>query len=329
MVVQQYTAVVGKPMMQPYWSLGFHNCKYGYTGLEQVQGVVQGYQAANIPLDIQWMDIDYMQDYRDWTWSSGNFDQAQVAKFVDGLHAQGMHFVPIVDPGIMVYPDYPAYQQGLKEGLFVQDLTNETPYLGQVWPGPVNFPDFLNPGTQAYWTQSIRDFWGGVQVDGLWIDMNEVSNFCNDDGTGQVCVNNDPDNCPTGDINTQTTCCLTCSEVDSTNQLEYPPYRIHNQKGNGNLGVKTMSPSALHYGNVTEYNVHNLYVFCYTVSLPSFLVCGVSVSLLPIFCCLLAFSDTTWHGSNHHPPLNQSTQCHITCYLIGTASRSRLPPTRH
>ena len=258
-VVKQYTNVVGKPMMLPYWSLGFHNCKYGYTGLTQVQEVVAGYEAAGIPLDTQWMDIDYMQDYRDWTWSAGNFDQKQVGVFVDGLHDKGMHFVPIVDPGIMVYAGYDAYEQGVKDQLYIKDITNKDFYLGQVWPGPVNFPDFLHPKTQSYWTKSVKGFHDNVKVDGLWIDMNEISNFCNYDGSGQVCTNPDPANCPTGQLSTQTTCCLSCETIDSSNKYDFPPYHINNAQGNGALGAKTVAPSAWHHNNVSDYNVHNIY----------------------------------------------------------------------
>jgi alpha-D-xyloside xylohydrolase len=259
-VVKQYTSIVGLPMMMPYWSLGFHNCKYGYTNVAEVEDVVKNYQNANLPLDIQWMDIDYMQSWRDWTWDGANFPEEQVSKFVDNLHDEGLHFVPIVDPGIMVYSGYDAYEKGMKEGIFVKDVTQESYFLGQVWPGPVYFPDFLNPLTQSYWTNSISKFHDSVKVDGLWIDMNEVSNFCNEDGAGQVCTNPDPENCPTGDLSTQTTCCLSCTTVDSTNKYDFPTqYNIHNQQGNGALGSKTMSPSTWHYGNVSSYNVHNLY----------------------------------------------------------------------
>merc|ERR1719453_913662 len=108
--------------------------------------------------------------------------------FVDDLHSQGMHFVPIIDPGIMIYDGYAAYEEGLAQDLFVKDITGK-PYLGQVWPGPTYFPDFLHPNATNYWTAQLQSFYDIVPVDGLWIDMNEVSNFCNSDGKGQTCAN--------------------------------------------------------------------------------------------------------------------------------------------
>lgn len=131
-VVQQYTGIVGRPTMFPYWSLGFHNCKWGYESVQQVEDVVANYSAANIPLDTQWMDIDYMQNFRDFTYDSKLFDPAEVKRFVDGLHANGQHFVPIVDPGIMVYAGYEAYERGVREDLFIKDIKGNY-YLGQVW----------------------------------------------------------------------------------------------------------------------------------------------------------------------------------------------------
>jgi alpha-glucosidase (family GH31 glycosyl hydrolase) len=257
-VVKQYTNVVGKPMMPAYWSLGFHNCKYGYSNISEVESVVKGYQEAQIPLDTQWFDIDYMQSWRDFTYDSLNFPVAQVKSFVDNLHTQGMHFVPIIDPGIEEIDNYTPYQDGIDSGIYVKDLNGDKPYLGQVWPGPVGFPDWFNPKTSNYWYTQLNKWWDMANFDGLWIDMNEVSNFCNEDGTAQVCENTNT-NCPTGNLDTQTTCCLSCQQVDASNQYDFPPYRIHNQQSNGNLGSKTMAPSSIHYDNMIDYNVHNLY----------------------------------------------------------------------
>jgi len=184
-VVQQYTSIVGLPAMMPYWALGFHNCKWGYSSLTEVQAVVANYTAAKIPLDTQWMDIDYMMEYRDFTYDNNKFPVAEVNEFINELHNQGQHFIPIVDPGIMVYKNqnqqgsYEPYDRGMEEDLFVKDLTGTSPYLGQVWPGPVHFPDFFHPNTQAYWTDELKQFLSLANADGIWIDMNEVKdNLC-------------------------------------------------------------------------------------------------------------------------------------------------------
>jgi len=256
-VVSQFTKVVGKPMMQPYWSLGFHNCKYGYTSVDQVEDVVAKYQEAGINLDTQWMDIDYMEAYRDFTTDPTNFNTTEVKSFANSLHQQGMSFVVIIDPGIMVYDDYPAYTDGLDYDLYIKDISGNN-YLGQVWPGPVYFPDFTHPKAQDYWTAQLRGFYDQVPVDGFWIDMNEVSNFCNTDGAGQICANTAPTGCPAAGAS-QTDCCLQCTLIDNDNSLDFPPYAINNQQGNGRLSVKTMAMSAQSYGNISVYNMHNLY----------------------------------------------------------------------
>jgi len=253
-VSQQYTAVVGRPALMPYWSLGFHNCRWGYESIAQVEEVVRRYHDAGIPLDTQWLDIDYMQDYKDFTYEKRAFNKHSVANFVDHLHQKGMRYVPILDPGIKVEKGYPAYDRGIELDLFVKDLLGD-PYMGQVWPGPTYYPDFLHPDTQKYWTDNLHSFFDMAPFDGLWIDMNEVSNFCNLNGRAQVCSNTRKSGCPT-DI--QGLCCLKCEEEDPTNLLDFPPYAIHSGVLHS-LSVTTIAMSATHYGNVSEYDVHNLY----------------------------------------------------------------------
>ena len=90
----------------------------------------------------------------------------------------------------MIKSGYDAYEAGKAAGVFVKDIQGGF-YLGQVWPGPTYFPDFLHPSAQSYWTEQLSGFYDMVPYDGLWIDMNEVSNFCNSDGKGQVCITND------------------------------------------------------------------------------------------------------------------------------------------
>eukprot|EP00599_Poterioochromonas_sp_BG-1_P003588 CAMPEP_0173147580 /NCGR_PEP_ID=MMETSP1105-20130129/9218_1 /TAXON_ID=2985 /ORGANISM="Ochromonas sp., Strain BG-1" /LENGTH=872 /DNA_ID=CAMNT_0014062089 /DNA_START=184 /DNA_END=2799 /DNA_ORIENTATION=+ len=248
-VVAQASTVIGKPSMVPYWSLGFHNCRYGYKNIQQVEEIVANYSAAGIPLDTQWVDIDYMEAFRDFTVSSQNFPASEVQSFVNKLHANGQHFVPIVDPGIMTYAGYDAYEKGLKYDIFIKDLQGNN-YLGQVWPGPVYFPDFFHPKAQDYWTEQFTNFYSLVEIDGVWIDMNEIANFCNQDGDAQVCSLGDSTDCGT-------TCCLKCSQVDSAHPLDYPKYHINNRQGK--LAGKTVAMSNQQYGNLSAYDTHNLY----------------------------------------------------------------------
>lgn len=131
-VAQQYMTVVGRPAMMPYWSLGFQNCKYGYTSIGQVEDVVANYAAANIPLDVQWMDIDYMQNYKDFTTDAVNFPLSEVSAFADTLHSNDQKLVLMVDPGIKVEDGYDAYEKGVDADVFVKDLYGADNYLAQV-----------------------------------------------------------------------------------------------------------------------------------------------------------------------------------------------------
>lgn len=147
-VVQQSTEVVGKPMMIPYWSLGFHSCKWGYESIQQIEEVVANYSKANIPLDTQWFDIDYMSEYRDFTLNETAYEVNEVQSFISQLHANGQRLVPIIDPGILVQAGYEAYDKGKELDLFIKDLQGND-YIGQVWPGPTHYPDFLHPKAQV------------------------------------------------------------------------------------------------------------------------------------------------------------------------------------
>jgi alpha-glucosidase (family GH31 glycosyl hydrolase) len=250
-VVRQYLEVVGKPAMVPYWALGFHNCRWGYENIDYVEEVVANYSAAKIPLETQWTDIDYMDGFKDFTFSPQNFPLDRMQTFVKNLHAAGQRYVPIVDPAIYVQNStYSAYTEGMKMDVFVKDMYGKEPYLSQVWPGPTYFPDWFAPNAQAYWSGQMKDFFDAIEFDGIWIDMNEASNFCNADGNGQVCELM-PEPCD------RSCGCIQCKTVDASNKYDYPPY-VPNLVW-GALGAKTMPASAVHAGGVLEYNAHNLY----------------------------------------------------------------------
>uniref|UniRef100_UPI00398EBB98 lysosomal alpha-glucosidase-like n=1 Tax=Pristiophorus japonicus TaxID=55135 RepID=UPI00398EBB98 len=193
-VIQQYLEVIGLPAMVPAWGLGFHLCRWGYGTSNATWEVVRRMRRAGMPQDVQWNDIDYMTGYRDFTFDPQSF--ASLPPLVADLHSHGQRYVMIVDPGISSVQapgSYWPYDEGLNRGIFINSMSGG-PLIGKVWPGLTAFPDFTNPDTHQWWFENLLQFHKAVPFDGLWIDMNEPSNFV--DGSQDGCPSNDLENPP-------------------------------------------------------------------------------------------------------------------------------------
>lgn len=171
-VVRRYTALTGRTPVPPRWSLGYHQSRWGYTPGDTVRAVAEELRARGIPADGIWLDIQHMDGFRSFTWDPVAF--ADPAALVQDLEALGFKATSIVDPGIKVDPAWDVYAAGLAGGHYLG--TAGAPYVGEVWPGPAVFPDFSAPAARDWWSAQVpRTLDAGVR--GLWIDMNEPSNF--------------------------------------------------------------------------------------------------------------------------------------------------------
>ena len=116
-----------------------------------------------------------MDATKDFTVDPVNYPRPKFLAFLDKIHAQGMKYIVLIDPGIAVNSSYGVYQRGMAKDVFIK--YQGKPYLAQVWPGPVYFPDYLNPQGVSWWVDEIAHFHELVPIDNLWISMNEASTF--------------------------------------------------------------------------------------------------------------------------------------------------------
>ncbi len=175
----QFADVVGKPALMPYWGFGFHQCKYGYKSIDETAEVVANYSKANIPLETMWNDIDYMDGRAIFSLDPVHYPLAKVRALVDQLHKNNQHYIMMVDPAV-ASRDYKPYNDGVKMDALVKE-SNGSVWTGVVWAGPSGFPDWFAPNVQDFWNAQFDSFFNkdtGVDIDGLWIDMNEPANFC-------------------------------------------------------------------------------------------------------------------------------------------------------
>ncbi|XP_047328761.1 alpha-glucosidase 2-like [Impatiens glandulifera] len=172
-VLVSLSHAIGTVSMPPKWSLGYHQCRYSYMSDGRVLEVARTFRQKDIPCDVIWMDIDYMDGFRCFTFDKERFaDPISLAK---DLHDTGFKAIWMLDPGIKHEEGYFVYDSGTKEDLWIQTALGE-PFVGDVWPGPCVFPDFTQSKTRLWWSGLVKEFVSNG-VDGIWNDMNEPAVF--------------------------------------------------------------------------------------------------------------------------------------------------------
>ncbi|HAT4362623.1 TPA: DUF4968 domain-containing protein [Clostridium perfringens] len=187
-VVKNYTALTGRMEMPPLWSLGYQQCRFSYFSQEEVRELVKTFEEKDIPLDVVYLDIDYMDGFRVMTFKTPNFDDA--AGLISDLKEKGIRTITIVDPGVKVDEEYPVFKRGKEGNHFTKKLDGEI-FIGAVWPGDSAFPDFSNNDCREWWKSELKKFISEHGMDGIWNDMNEPCVFNNDHKTMlETCLHN-------------------------------------------------------------------------------------------------------------------------------------------
>ncbi len=172
-VLGRLADLTGHMPLPPRWALGFQQSKWSYTPADEVLRTAAEFRKRQLPADVIWVDIDYMDAFKVFTFDPDAF--ADPAQLVDDLHDLGWRSAWMIDPGIKVEPGYAVYDSAIAEGHLLTGADGAA-FEGVVWPGPSVFPDFTRHDTRAWWARLYEDFLA-TGLDAVWNDMNEPANL--------------------------------------------------------------------------------------------------------------------------------------------------------
>lgn len=172
-VLSNYGTLTGTVKLPQLWTLGYHQSRWGYEWESEVRNIAKSLRENDIPADVVHLDIDYMDNFKVFTWNKDRYDDPK--KMMDDLTEDGFKIVTIIDPGVKVENGYSVYDTGVENGYFVKDEKGEI-YENWVWPGPAVFPDFGNPEVRSWWADNQK-FLVDMGIRGVWNDMNEPASF--------------------------------------------------------------------------------------------------------------------------------------------------------
>ncbi len=172
-ILKQFRNLIGRSYIPPKWAFGFGQSRWSYKNEEEVRAVADGHEKNGIPLDMIYLDIDYMDQYKDFTVSEERFPKFE--KFVFDMKKRGIRLIPIIDAGVKIEKGYQTYEEGVANHYFCTDEDGKN-YVAGVWPGRVHFPDMMKPETRKWFGHSYQ-YLIDKGIEGFWNDMNEPAIF--------------------------------------------------------------------------------------------------------------------------------------------------------
>lgn len=238
-IVKQFRRMIGRSYIAPKWAFGYGQSRWSYMDEDEIREVVRQHREAGIPLDSVYLDIDYMERYKDFTLNQTAFPK--FPEFVQEMKKQHIHLVPIIDAGVKIEKGYDTYEEGVKNHYFCKN-EDGTDFVGAVWPGKVHFPDVLNPKARE-WFGNKYQYLLEQGIDGFWNDMNEPAIFYSEKHMDEVMEKLDEFKGKEWDLNTYNQFCGVVGGI--ANRPEDYKSFYHNWGGEGKM--------------VRHDQVHNLY----------------------------------------------------------------------
>ncbi len=172
-IVKNFRTLIGKSYMPPMWAFGYQQSRWSYPDKKEVDRIIKGYEDAGIPLDTVYLDIDYMDNFKDFTINEAAFPDFE--GYVKELKAKGIRLIPIIDAGVKCEDGFDIYEEGVKNNYFCKD-SNGNDFKAAVWPGICCFPDYLKPDARKWFGEKFLSL-TKMGIEGFWIDMNEPALF--------------------------------------------------------------------------------------------------------------------------------------------------------
>ncbi len=172
-IIKEFRTMIGQSYLAPKWAFGYQQSRWGYENESDIREVVSKHKEHNLPLDAVYMDIDYMERFKDFTIDEQAFPN--FSDFVKEMKSENIHLVPIIDAGVKIEEGYDVYEEGVANNYFCKDNEGENFVVG-VWPGRVLLPDFLNSAARDWFGKKYA-FLLDQGIDGFWNDMNEPALF--------------------------------------------------------------------------------------------------------------------------------------------------------
>lgn len=170
-LTRKFQTLVGRTPLPPVWALGYQQCRWGYQSEEDMLDLDKHFRKHGIPCDGLWIDIDYMNAFKVFTFNKKHFPS--VRNVIKTLEKNGRKLIPILDPGVKQEPGYDVYEDGRKHDIFCRNPQGNE-FVGQVWPGDTVFPDYSLREGRAWWARWVKKF-ASAGIRGAWIDMNDPS----------------------------------------------------------------------------------------------------------------------------------------------------------